>query len=254
MSVQLKMMLAAALLGSACLPAPGASAATLSTLYSFGAKRRLLAIPLPGLVHYHGHFFGTADGGKNQAPPGVFKLFPEASKIDAVTDPDSDGPYGGLAVLNGIIYGTTAAGDTGPATIFALNPLTLALTTVYEFPSGQGFDLAGLVVIGGLLYGSTETGGANNEGEIFQFDPSTNAVTVLHSQTLAEGGYLQWELSTDGTVLYGAGGWREQQRHAVFARSRNRRGNHVVFVWRSAQWGGGNGPLGTDPGGGQVVR
>lgn len=63
---------------------------------------------------------------------------------------------------------------------------------------------AGTVALGGLLYGTSAKGGQYNLGAVYSYDPTTNAVTTLHSFTgAADGGSPAAGLTTFGGELYG---------------------------------------------------
>jgi uncharacterized repeat protein (TIGR03803 family) len=104
------------------------------------------------------------------------------------TGANGDGAYpeAGLVMgANGILYGTTAAGGTNnDGTVFEINPSTGVETVLHSFTDANGdgaYPYAGLVDVGGNLYGTTEDGGTNNDGTVFEINPSTGQETVLYS-------------------------------------------------------------------------
>ena len=138
----------ARLLFSAMLAAPlPAQAASLQTLYSFGS--------LPG----------AADGA---APSGTL-----------------------LIGQNGVLYGVAAAGgsascgtQTGCGAIIAFNPTSHAESVVHALDgtSEGSAPNAGLIQdASGILYGTANQGGSGGAGTVFQIDPATGILTVLHS-------------------------------------------------------------------------
>jgi uncharacterized repeat protein (TIGR03803 family) len=101
---------------------------------------------------------------------------------------------------NGNLYGTTAYGGLyGDGTIFEMSiGDTPTLTTLHSFDGTDGATpLAQLMqASNGNLYGTTETGGANNDGTVFEFTiGDTLALTTLHSFDGTDGA-----LPTDGLV------------------------------------------------------
>jgi uncharacterized repeat protein (TIGR03803 family) len=115
----------------------------------------------------------------------------------------------------GALYGTVSAGGQyGFGGIYKLTPVTKngpwAGGMIYSFNhdgvSGV-YPKAGLLQgAGGVLYGTTYTGGANDQGTAFAFDPSSGTMSVLFDFSAAGGvGSLPLAglvLDTSG-VLYG---------------------------------------------------
>jgi uncharacterized repeat protein (TIGR03803 family) len=114
-----------------------------------------------------------------------------------------------VTVVGSLIYGTTArdcASNSPNGTIFALNPATKTQTVLYSFAGGSdgATPLAGLTLVNGVLYGTTSSGGANNVGTIFSFNPATNTKTTLYSFVPAtDGTFPQATLATANGLLYG---------------------------------------------------
>ncbi len=84
-------------------------------------------------------------------------------------------PIAGLiADASGNLYGTTSGGGANNAgTVFQLAAGTHALTTLATFNGANGSDPAAdlLMDASGNLYGTTFTGGANNQGAVFELSP-----------------------------------------------------------------------------------
>jgi uncharacterized repeat protein (TIGR03803 family) len=109
---------------------------------------------------------------------------------------DGQRPAGGLIAVNGLLYGTTAAGGhvggcksglgKGCGTVFEVNPSTGKHRVIYAF-SGSNADGegpgGGVIAVNGTLYGATGFGGANSYGTIFKMTPSASGYTesVLYS-------------------------------------------------------------------------
>lgn len=181
------------------------------------------SMPYAGLItDLAGNFYGTTNRGgpiddgtiyKMDGATGALSLITELEGTNIGTLPTSD-----LAVdSNGILWGTTlhggAAGNNG--TIFKVNPVTRAYTTVVSF----GFTSApkGSEPYGGLLYDGTGgffygtasyAGGASRDGTLFKVNASTGALTTLVELTgtggSARGSAPKGKLVNDGNgVLYG---------------------------------------------------
>lgn len=82
-----------------------------------------------------------------------------------------------------------------------------SITTVHAFASGDdgAHPTGGMILAKGQLYGTTTFGGADNLGTIFQFDPSTGDLTVLHAfEGSDDGAYPNAAPIFHKGVLYGA--------------------------------------------------
>jgi uncharacterized repeat protein (TIGR03803 family) len=81
---------------------------------------------------------------------------------------------------NGKLYGMTSnigGGFNGPGLIFEYNPATNKFTKTFQFDRAvSGSSPVGSLTLGpnGKLYGMTASGGAENKGVLFEFDPVTN--------------------------------------------------------------------------------
>lgn len=109
----------------------------------------------------------------------------------------------------GNIYGTALNGGIGYGVAYKLSKGKQ--TVLYNVPSGNGGPYgAGLVMDrAGNLYGTTSFSGADNQGSVFQIDPSGNE-TDLYSFTGGADGNSPWAAVTldkngdlYGTTVYG---------------------------------------------------
>ena len=108
-------------------------------------------------------------------------------------DTDGGDPYASMIQGSGweLLWNNSIAGAHGAGTIFKITP-SGTLTTLYSFCAG-GYPCAdgeapyaGLVQVDGNFYGTTETGGANNDGTVFEITPS-GKLTTLHSFAVSDG-------------------------------------------------------------------
>jgi uncharacterized repeat protein (TIGR03803 family) len=107
---------------------------------------------------------------------------------------------------DGRLYGTTlAAGQFNRGTVFAIDPMTGAFTTLHHFANSEGSDPYGQLLLGsdGFLYGTTRYGGDPNCpsgcGTIYRIS-TTGDFATLHVMTELEGTTLQ------GGLIEGPGG------------------------------------------------
>jgi uncharacterized repeat protein (TIGR03803 family) len=194
-----------------------------TVLYSFTDTNGDGAYPYAGLVMgANGILYGTTYEGGTSDYGTVFEINPstgEETVLHSFTDANGDGasPTAGLVLgANGTLYGTTAGGGAyGYGTVFEINlsSTTGVETVLYSFTGGaDGADPEAGLVMGphGNLYGTTYGGGTNNDGTVFEINPSTGEETVLHSFTGVNGdgavpvaGLLDVNGILYGTTKYG---------------------------------------------------
>jgi uncharacterized repeat protein (TIGR03803 family) len=130
--------------------------------------------PIAGLVALNGTLYGTTyEGGANGVNGGgtVFAITPSGTETvlhSFGTGADGADPNAGLIVVNGTLYGTTAAGGTnGEGTVFSITPSGTE-TVLYNFSGADGAEpAANLLAVKGTLYGTTLIGGSANFGTVF---------------------------------------------------------------------------------------
>jgi len=182
---------------------------------------------------------------------------PKYKVLHSFMGSDGSGPYGGVVLRAGDLYGTTAGGGAGKCglyhcgAVFQLTPHANAKWTgsvLYSFQggSGDGSDPLGNLVFdaAGNLYGTTDGGGAYNYGTVFELTQGSDGwkESTLYSfgTQNGDGGRPTSGLVVDqagnlygtasnggsyngGTVFElrpGSGGWRETVLYA-FASQRN---------------------------------
>ncbi|HCB61073.1 MAG: hypothetical protein A2W93_05760 [Bacteroidetes bacterium GWF2_43_63] len=113
----------------------------------------------------------------------------------------SNGQYPYLSALvetsTGKLYGTTSAGGVSASgVIFEYDPLTNIFTKKINFGGTYGAQPTGklLIASNGKMYGTTRSGGTNNSGVLYEYDPSTNIITNK----------LNFSASTSGSEPYGS--------------------------------------------------
>ena len=116
-------------------------------------------------------------------------------------------PHYGSLILSGTnLYGMTfVGGANNNGTIFEFNTKTGALTLLHSFEGGTtdgDHPYGNLILSGTTLYGMTSSGGANNNGTIFEFNTKTGQLTLLHS-FWGDGAYPYGNLILSGTNLFG---------------------------------------------------
>jgi uncharacterized repeat protein (TIGR03803 family) len=191
------------------------STGTETVLYSFTGLGDG-AFPYAGVVWDSvGNLYGTTNEGGAFSHGTVYKL--DSSGLETVLhsfNGGSDGAYpsAGLTLdTAGNLYGTAnEGGGTGDeGTIFELSS-TGSFTVLHTFTGSTGGanPAAGMILnSAGKLYGTTTEGGdGDDDGTVFELDPTTSTFTVLHILTSGTGGtypYTGLILDSAGN-LYGA--------------------------------------------------
>ncbi|MCD6018915.1 MAG: hypothetical protein K0S53_2036 [Bacteroidetes bacterium] len=115
-----------------------------------------------------------------------------------------------VEAANGMLYALTYySGDTSPGGIlFHFDPVSLTYTQKFDFSisSSNGKSPTGSLAkaTDGNLYGMTESGGLNDFGVIFKYDPVNNIFTKIYDFDGSDGSYPKGSLfqASDGN-LYG---------------------------------------------------
>jgi len=157
-------------------------------------------IVAPLLQGKDGNFYGACSSGGANGRGTVFKLAGTTlTVLHQFTTINGQGyyPEGGLAQdTTGNLYGTTTSGGANSVgTLYEINTTGTSFNTIYSFSSGTGslgnYPNTQLLYSGGAMYGTAQAGGANGDGTIFKFTPSTTSVTPtdLHDFASATEGY-----------------------------------------------------------------
>lgn len=131
-----------------------------------------------------GSLFGMTDNGGQYDAGVIFEYNPTAASYYKRFDFDGSTtggvPHGALVLYNGKFYGTTTYGGShGYGTIFEFDPVSGAFFVKFDFdnPTDGGSPECGLTYLNGKFYGSTSTGGINDVGTLFEWNPVTNEFT-----------------------------------------------------------------------------
>jgi uncharacterized repeat protein (TIGR03803 family) len=135
----------------------------------------------------------------------------------AATSTDGAAPWAGLVECGGNFYGTTSMGGAntkpsaqGDGTVFKVTP-TGTETVLFSFNSSSGYRPESSLIADPTtcaLYGTTLSGGASNDGTVFELSPPTKMGGAWTDSTLVSfngtnGAAPHGGLTTDGTNLYG---------------------------------------------------
>jgi uncharacterized repeat protein (TIGR03803 family) len=103
------------------------------------------------------------------------------------------------------LYGTTSAGgDYGNGTVFAIDTDGTDFGDLYSFNSSDGINpYGGLALSNDILYGTTLQGGDDGDGAIFSITTDGLIFTRLHSFDYDDGDYPYGSLIVSGDTLYG---------------------------------------------------
>jgi uncharacterized repeat protein (TIGR03803 family) len=186
------------------------STGVLTTLYTFGSGSDA-AVPNGNLLLKHGKLYGAGQSGGTSGNGAIFaydlKTKKETVLYSFTGNADGAAPVGGLVYSDGTLYGTAFYGGNGTAgTVFAVNAVTGAETTLYSFTGGAdgGLPFTGVILDGGVLYGTAYAGGAGQAGTIFAVNAATGADTTLYSFTGGtDGGFPYGGLTVKGGIFYG---------------------------------------------------
>lgn len=94
--------------------------------------------------------------------------------------------------VNGKIYGVTLNSSIGEGIIYSFNPTTDQYELIKRFTNvndGRNPSASVIQHSNGKLYGTTRYGGVNNQGVIFEIDPSTDTYLKLYDFAVGVGGF-----------------------------------------------------------------
>jgi uncharacterized repeat protein (TIGR03803 family) len=170
-------------------------------VYRFGGGSDGVNPGRGGLISVNGVLYGTTEGGGanscSRCPQScqgggcgtVFKI--TTSGVESVLyrfagESDGADPVAGLTDVDGVLYGTTAAGGkvcaaAGCGTVFKVTASGVE-SVLHRFGAvgDGGIPIGGLVNVNGTLYGTTEGGGAGGAGTVYKITTS-GVESILHS-------------------------------------------------------------------------
>lgn len=158
------------------------------------------------MLFLNGTLYGAALFGGDNNSGVIFKINPDGTgyaplHIFKGGNDDGSHPHSGVIVIDSVLYGLTAEGGKGgKGTIYKMNPDGSDFSVLYSFDKETGHNPHGRLTLGSdrkTLYGITKTGGSDNFGVIFSFNPNDSLYKVLHTfksdksnGTTTEHGYL----------------------------------------------------------------
>lgn len=157
-----------------------------------------------------GRIFGATSSGGDHGDGTIFEFDMENQEmlqsISLQSDVSGGGLYGSLVEApNGMLYITTSwGGENGNGAILEFNPDELIVSTKVHFNSETtGQDVYGSLTLSsnGLLYGMCESGGENNTGTLFCYDPEQDVFEVISHLTQ----WYDWEVTDVDEIVYPVG-------------------------------------------------
>jgi uncharacterized repeat protein (TIGR03803 family) len=138
---------------------------------------------------------------------GIFSYEPSTSTYTHLVNLGPGG-YDLIQANDGKLYCTTAVGGSNDAgAIFSFDPTSQVLSKVKDFLIWDGKNPSGAMIQGkdNKLYGTTSSGGVNNLGVIYSYDPASSAFTKLKDFDIP-GSYPGSLLQSSDDHLYGVTG------------------------------------------------
>ena len=140
--------------------------------YNVFAQPELWSMTLGGGVHNAGTVFKTDINGSNYSVEYSFGVLTYQAKFPQYTTL--------LEATYGLLYGVSSQGGTNDyGILFKYDPINDSLTKLLDFDgANKGQNPRGRLIQASneMLYGMTDIGGANNLGNLFHFDPSTDVL------------------------------------------------------------------------------
>lgn len=162
------------------------------------------------IIGSNGLLYGTADLGGTSSAGVIYSLNTTTNAYSVVynfgSSTQSD-PWGGLIEdPAGTLVGMTNAGGTGGQGSLYKHVISTGITTElvpFSFSNGSAPRGRLLKASNGLFYGTTSSGGSNDLGILFSFNPVTNAFTRLYNFDNTSGSYPLGRLAEVNGNLYG---------------------------------------------------
>jgi len=167
--------------------------------------------PTGSLLESGGKFYGMMREGGSNISGTLFEYNPSGNVYTVLkhleSSPDGTYPYGSLIESGGKFYGMVSSGGiAGYGTLFEFNPSGNVFTVLKHLESSPdgAYPYGSLLESGGKFYGMTNSGGSNNTGTLFEYNPTGNVYTVLkHLESSPDGAYPYGSLLESGGKFYG---------------------------------------------------
>jgi len=159
------------------------------------------------LVLVDGKFYGMTYNGGTKWAGAIFRFDPQSSAYTVLFQFDhyqtGRYPRAGLTYLNGKLYGLMASGGKyGQGTLIEYTLATGEFRKTIDFHRNinGSVPVGNLTLYNGKLFGVTESGGANDLGILFEYDPITQTLRkLLDYNNASQGRFFQ----NIGGTLYG---------------------------------------------------
>ena len=176
-----------------------ADAATVTTITTFGTKRRDVQRPTSNVTVFRGAFYGITLSAQ------IYQASPKHDKARVAFQASGDEYYqSGLVECDAAVYGVVPIDDDQTYVIVKVDPVSHVGSIVYTFPD-NGVPGLSLACSNSKLYGGFETLARRKlVGSLFSFDPASATYTNLHTQTAEEGTNVESGLTAQAGILYGA--------------------------------------------------
>lgn len=184
----------------------GGGANNHGTLFSFNYSNNIITVlhsfngsngrsPYGSLVKAtNGLLYGMTESGGSKDMGTVFSFNPnnkEYKVLYSFDDANGRSPYGSLIqATDGKLYGMAQfGGSTGFGVVFSidLQSSSFAKRAEFKWSNGAWPNSTLVQAANNKLYGMTESGGANNYGVLFEYDPSSNAIVAQTDFSEANG-------------------------------------------------------------------
>lgn len=169
---------------------------------------RLVAGPAPSL---NGKFYGTTQTGGVYGEGVIFQYDPandDYIQVYNFSGPEGAFPVGPMLLYNGKFYGLTRSGGASSAgVLFSFDPTSGNFNKEADFEAAStgSAPIGYLTLFNNKFYGITSSGGANNVGVLFEFDPSKSVGSNLTDKYDFDtnSSSPKGELVVYGSLLYG---------------------------------------------------
>lgn len=234
---------------------PGNTSINILKTFSINSGKQPHGSPL---LCSNGKIYGMTNQG-GQSNKGVLFEFTLSNpnlyseKVEFLSATQGKSPMGSLMkASNGLLYGLTSSGGAyNMGTLFEYNPFTNVYTKKIDFSGGANGSLpyGGLLeASNGMLYGMTRTGGSNNYGVLFEYNPFNNNINLKHNFQFNTGSYPNGSLIELNGKLYGMtsdGGTGNGAKGVLFMYDYNQNLYTLKNIFTYYNTGPGGVPLGT---------